>query len=193
MLAVLIGFVLALGPTQPAQAGATASQLSDTPRDSKGHLQPFDCGLTYPKDPGKPRQPHTCDPLSFSQVLKRTKTVAITVHPNLYWDNPLAVRKHVETTVRTWNRFRVVDDPENADLVFEVVLMFSVPVEGSLGNASEDVRRQGVAVNVWPHGAIPQTDNAVWLETYIAKWPEGDAVAGVLRLVLNDIKDCEKP
>jgi len=152
-------------------------------RDAKGHLQPFDCGTLIP------RRAHECDPSNFSKVLKHSKTVAVIVDANLYFDHPEADRKHAETIIRGWKRFRIITDPENTDLVFEVVQL-SIPKD--MGPLLPQERLPGAQIQVWPHGANPQTDDAVWMEMYSGKWTKSDAIAGALRLLWSDIQDCEK-
>jgi hypothetical protein len=131
---------------------------------------------------------HQCDPGNFSLIVKHSKTVAVVVDANLYFDHPEDDRKHTETIIRSWKRFRITDDPENANLVFEV-LQFSIPKDKE---SLVQERLPGAQIQVWPHGGNPQTDDVVWMETYFGKWTKSDAIAGALRLPWSDIQECEK-
>jgi hypothetical protein len=155
-------------------------------RDSTGHLEPFNCGLLFSREQRKPHETHLCDPKDFSRVLRHSRTVAITVHPGVDEDRVDGIRKHAESLVRGWNRFRLTEDPDTADLVFEVFAF-------SVGQLDAPERRYPFArVFVWPRGANPRTEDVVWMEKYSGNWIKSDAIAGVLRLLRNDIKDCDK-
>jgi len=168
-----------------AVAEAQTPPLADYPRDAKGRLQAFDCGLVFRRENEPGRKPHKCDPVDFAKVLRGAKTVALVAAPSLRLDVE-APRKHAETLIRSWGHFRVVDDPESADLVFQLFLFHRPP------STTEFPQLSGVQIQVWPRGGNPQSDDPVWMETYFAKWPEGDAVAAVVKLLRKDIEDCER-
>jgi hypothetical protein len=100
-------------------------------------------------------------------------------------DDVGALRSHAEAILRSWGRFRVASDPDSADLVFQL-LPFSSPT------GSADERLQHAQIQVWPRDSNHRTVDPVWVETYFAKWPQSDAVSGVIKLLRKDIEDCEK-
>ena len=157
-----------------------------SPRDANGKLQPFDCTLASPgkflPEPGAKRR--TCDPSAFARLLKSARTVAVTLG-NTPLDEDAErerIRRHAEGLIRRWGRLQVVRDPEVADLVFQ----FHQPMVPAAEPLPWSI------VYVWPQGADPGKDDLVWLEIYVAKWAQGDSVAGVLRLLRRDIEDAEK-
>lgn len=163
-----------------AVAGAQTPTLADSPRDAEGRLQPFDCGRAVHHGPQE------CNPVEFSNVLKQAKTVAVVVIPSPSMKEPEPIlRMRVEALVRKWRRFRLVHQPDNANLVFQL-LSLSVPT-GSLGEKLPEAQ-----VLVWPFGRNPQKDAFVWAETYVARWPKSDAVAAVVKLLRRDIEDCKR-
>jgi hypothetical protein len=161
------------------QSQLRTPQLPDEPRDAKGHLQAFDCG------PLVPRRPHKCDPRDFAKALRASKSFAVTAYPSLWGEDREILRKRVESLIRKWGRFRLLEDPDSADLVFELV-QTSVTKLGT----SEFV--PFTSILVWLHGANPETDDVIWTEHYLGKWPRSDTIAHVVELLHKDIEDCER-
>jgi len=133
-----------------------------------------------------------CDPRSFSNSLKAAKTAAVIVAPSPLGEDLEPPRRRAEALIRAWNRFRIVADPERADLVFQLV-QFSLPFRRG-EDGKPELRPKPLTASeilVWPRAANPETDDVVWLEYDLGKWESSDTVGAVVGLLRKDIEDSE--
>ena len=137
---------------------------------------------------------HKCDPLTFGRYLKTARTAAVTIGnvPPGREGEPL--RKYAEDLLRKWGRFRLVTDPDSADLVFQL-RQFALRFRYNPLTKTQELRREPLPISeilVWPRGADPERDDVLWLDLYSGEWPRSDTVAGVMRLLRRDVEDAEK-
>ena len=95
------------------------------------------------------------------------------------------LEKRVESLFRSWGRFSIVTDPEQADLVLEVRRY-------SWFSFDTDEEQPVSFVLAWSKGANPQTDEIIWLEKYEGRWKTSDTIGGVFRGFRDSVVAAER-
>lgn len=95
------------------------------------------------------------------------------------------LRAQAEAVVRSWHRFQIVPDPEDADLTIEVR---KYPFSRF---GADEALPLALAI-VWPRGADPAKDNVLWLDRFDARWRENDVVNAVMRRLHQSIEQADR-
>jgi hypothetical protein len=94
------------------------------------------------------------------------------------------LRAQAEELVSSWHRFRMVSDPQDADVTIEI-RKYPFSTFGA-----EPELPAAVAI-IWPRGANPSKDNILWFERFSARWRENNVVRGVLRQLHESVERAE--
>jgi hypothetical protein len=104
--------------------------------------------------------------------------------PQVTYKEDAELTKTITNQLQQWGRFKIVRDPDSADLVFD---LRKCPF--SAFNSSPELPVAWLLV--WPRGASPAKDDILWLEKYEAKWPSSDVAQGVFRLLRQHVSQLE--
>jgi len=93
--------------------------------------------------------------------------------------NDQKVRERAVAVLRASGRFKVVDEPSEADLVLEVRRYNPYSFANVDNHAGKSV------LVVWPPKTDPMQGDVIWVEEFTANWSSSDTVAQVVRQFLS--------